>query len=54
LLGRVLQNINDFDYIAYLNLEGIDDPSLYYDVNRVIKLKDKLTQQVGQVLTKVI
>ena len=24
------------------------------DVNRVIKLKDKLTQQVGQVLTKVI
>jgi hypothetical protein len=49
-----MQQVNDFDYITYLVVERIDDPEDYYDVNRVHKLKDKLTPEVSQFLMKVI
>lgn len=35
-------------------MEKIEDPEDYYDVNRMLKLKDKLSAESGQVLTKVI
>jgi hypothetical protein len=53
-MGKVMDNVNDFDYITYLNIEKIHDPGEYYDVNRVHKLKDKLTQEGGTILSKVI
>jgi hypothetical protein len=49
-----MQNVNDFDYIAYLIVKNIEDPIEYYDVNRVHKLKDKLTPEVVPCLHKVI
>lgn len=37
----------------YLLVEDID-PDEYYDANRILKLKDKLTPEVGKLLDKVI
>lgn len=48
-----MENVTDFDYLLYLNVEGID-PNEYYDANRILKLKDKLTPEVGKLLDKVI
>jgi len=49
-----MQQTNDFDKIAFLVVEKIEDPSDYYDVNRIHKLKDKLSPEVGQILMKYI
>lgn len=38
----------------YLAMQEIDDPNSYYDANKVLKLKDKQTPEVGVVLEKVI
>ena len=54
LIENVMVNVNDFDYIAYLIVKNIEDPIEYYDVNRVHKLKDKLTPEVVPCLHKVI
>jgi hypothetical protein len=54
LESKVFQNLTDFDFIVYLTIEKIDDPDSYFDANRMLKLKDKLTPQAGQILTKVI
>lgn len=50
LAQKVILQINDFDYISFMLAEKIEDPEEYYDINRVNKLKDKLTSEVGGVL----
>lgn len=37
-----MQNVTDFDYLMYLHIEELD-PIEYFDINRINKLKDKLT-----------
>ena len=54
LIDKVMQNVNDFDYVTYLIVKNIEDPSEYYDVNRVNKMKDKLTTEVAPYLTKLV
>eukprot|EP00347_Sterkiella_histriomuscorum_P010472 403376151 len=54
LAQSALAQANDFDYISFLISEKIEDPEEYYDINRTYKLKDKLTPEVGQILTRVI
>lgn len=48
-----MENATDFDYLLFLSLEKIE-PLSYFDVNRIHKLKDKLTPQVGKLMTTVI
>ena len=43
LIQKVFNNITDFDCITYLMIEKIQDPLEYYDANRILKLRDKLT-----------
>ena len=42
LIGKALENATNFDFLVFLMVEGIDANS-YFDVNRILKLKDKLT-----------
>jgi hypothetical protein len=48
-----MENATDFDYLLYLLVEDID-ANEYFDANRCLKLKDKLTPEVGKLLDKVI
>ena len=49
-----MQSVNDFDYMSFLISEAIEDPSEYYDINRINKLKDKLSHEVGYLLNEII
>jgi hypothetical protein len=51
---KVFQNSNDFDIICFIITENIDEPLEYYDVNKINKLKDKLSLEVGNILVKFI
>jgi hypothetical protein len=54
LMTKVAKNITDFDLIVFLNVEKVVDPESYYDVNRMMKLQDKLTSEVGQILEQTV
>ncbi|CDW84307.1 UNKNOWN [Stylonychia lemnae] len=54
LVQKVFQNANDFDIISFIITKQIGDPSEYYDINKVNKLKDKLSSEVGAILGKFI
>lgn len=53
LIQKTMENVTDFDYMLYLMVEGIE-ANEYFDANRILKLKDKLTSEVGKILDKVI
>jgi len=38
--------------ICFIVTENIDEPSEYYDINKINKLKDKLSLEVGNILHK--
>jgi hypothetical protein len=48
-----MDNTTDFDMLMYLNMEKLN-PIEYFDVNKMIKLKDKLTSEVGVHLSTVV
>lgn len=53
LIEKTMENVTDFDYLLYLMVEDIDAAE-YYDANRILKLKDKLTPEVGKLLDRVV
>jgi hypothetical protein len=54
LIKKTFDNTTEFDFLAYLLVEEIDDPHEYFDANRMIKLKDKLSPEVGKILDTVV
>ena len=50
LLTKTIKNTTDFDFLSYLIVENIADPASYFDANKVLKLRDKLSPDCGKVL----
>lgn len=53
LVQATLDKMTDYDYLLYLMIENID-PYITFDVNKTIKLQDKLSKKVGSLLEKVL
>jgi len=53
LIKKTLENTTEFDLLTYLAVEDID-PNEYFDANRMLKLKDKLSPEVGKLLDSVV
>lgn len=49
-----MHQVNDFDYIAHLLVEHIEDPDEYYDANKIHKIRDKLSPEVGGLFQKIV
>lgn len=55
MIKKCVKNCTDFDYLQFMNLEEIYDAEEYFDMNKLITLKDKFKdQQVQALLQKVI
>jgi hypothetical protein len=54
LIKKTLDNTTEFDFLAYLLVEEIDNPQEYFDANKMLKLKDKLSPEVGKILEIVV
>ena len=53
MIYKTLENTTDFDYLLYLLIEDIN-ANEYFTQNKILKLKDKLTHEVGELLDVVI
>ena len=56
VIKKCVENANDFDYVAYLARQGIERASEYYDANRMMKIRDKMSAptEVGHIVEKVV
>ena len=54
LAHAILPAVSDFDYVVHLSVEKIEDPCSYYDVNRVMKLRDRMAAGGGDLLQQVV
>ena len=43
-MKKCVDNCTSYDYRVYLATQGIEEPSEYYDANRILKIRDKLPQ----------
>jgi hypothetical protein len=43
LIKKALNNASDFDCLSYLASQGIEKSTVYYDVNRCLKIRDKMS-----------
>ena len=42
LMQQCLDNLTSFDLRVYLSTHNIEDPTSYYDANRIMKIHDKM------------
>jgi len=54
LISKAYSNSTDFDFVQYLASQGIDQPDDYYDANRLLKIRDRMTSPDTGLLDKVI
>jgi hypothetical protein len=47
LIKRALDNASDFDHLQYLASQGIAKSTEYFDVNRCLKIRDKMSAPEG-------
>jgi len=56
LIKKALENASDFDHLQYLASQGIAKSTEYYDANRCLKIRDKMSSpdEVGPLFDRVL